>query len=69
MIGSYRRTSDAFGGSCGSLYGYQEQLKMPPPYDKHDSNGAQAFILQCIKQVKQALPYTAIEVRMDSAIF
>jgi hypothetical protein len=29
----------------------------------HDSNGAQAFILHCIEQVKQALPHTRIEVR------
>ena len=35
----------------------------------HDSNGAEAFILQCIEQVKQALPYTRIEVRMDGAFF
>jgi hypothetical protein len=35
----------------------------------HDSNGAQAFILQCIEQVKQALPHTLIEVRMDGAFF
>ena len=35
----------------------------------HDSNGAQAFILQCIEQVKQALPNTLIEVRMDGAFF
>jgi len=35
----------------------------------HDSNGAEAFILQCIEQVKQALPHTRIEVRMDGAFF
>jgi hypothetical protein len=35
----------------------------------HDSNGAQAFILQCIDQVKQALPDTRIEVLMDGAFF
>lgn len=35
----------------------------------HDSNGAEAFILQCIEQVKQALPTTIIEVRMDGAFF
>jgi hypothetical protein len=35
----------------------------------HDSNGAQAFILQCIEQLKQAIPRTHIEVRMDSAFF
>jgi hypothetical protein len=35
----------------------------------HDSNGAEAFILQCIEQVKQAAPNTRIEVRMDGAFF
>ena len=35
----------------------------------HDSNGAEAFILQCIEQVKQAVPNTRIEVRMDGAFF
>jgi hypothetical protein len=35
----------------------------------HDSNGAEAFILQCIEQVKQAVPNTCIEVRMDAAFF
>ena len=35
----------------------------------HDSNGAEAFILQCIKQVQAALPGIIIEVRMDSAFF
>ena len=35
----------------------------------HDSNGAQAFILQCIQQVKQALPGITLEVRMDGAFF
>ena len=35
----------------------------------HDSNGAQAFILQCIEQVKQALPGITLEVRMDGAFF
>jgi len=35
----------------------------------HDSNGAQAFILNCINQVRLALPGVLIEVRMDSAFF
>ena len=35
----------------------------------HDSKGAQAFILNCIEQIKKALPGVTIEVRMDSAFF
>ncbi len=35
----------------------------------HDSKGAQAFILNCIKQVRLALPEVIVEVRMDSAFF
>lgn len=35
----------------------------------HDSNGAQAFILGCIEQVRAALPGITIEIRMDSAFF
>jgi hypothetical protein len=35
----------------------------------HDSNGAQAFILDCIDSIKSALPGVIIEVRMDSAFF
>jgi hypothetical protein len=35
----------------------------------HDSNGAEAFILQSVEQVKQAVPNTRIEVRMDGAFF
>jgi len=35
----------------------------------HDSNGAQAFILNCIAQLRLALPGVIIEVRMDSAFF
>ena len=35
----------------------------------HDSNGAEAFILRCIKQVQAARPGIIIEVRMDSAFF
>ena len=40
-----------------------------PSGNVHDSNGAQAFILRCIEQVKQALPNVIIEVRMDGAFF
>ena len=35
----------------------------------HDSNGALAFILQCIEKVRLALPGSTIEVRMDGAFF
>ena len=35
----------------------------------HDSNGAKAFILSCVEQVRRALPGVIIEVRMDSAFF
>jgi hypothetical protein len=35
----------------------------------HDSNGALAFIVQCIVAVRQALPGARIELRMDSACF
>ena len=35
----------------------------------HDSNGAQAFILHCIEQVRAVMPGIVIEVRMDSAFF
>ena len=35
----------------------------------HDSNGAQEFILACIRAVREALPGIIIEVRMDSAFF
>jgi hypothetical protein len=35
----------------------------------HDSNGAHAFILACIRAVREALPGITIEVRMDSAFF
>ena len=35
----------------------------------HDSNGAQAFILSCVEQVRSILPGVIIEVRMDSAFF
>ena len=35
----------------------------------HDSNGAEEFILACIKRIRESLPDTVIEVRMDSAFF
>jgi len=35
----------------------------------HDSNGAEAFIICCIEQVRSALPRTTIELRMDGAFF
>ena len=35
----------------------------------HDSNGAEAFILSCIEQVRDVLPGVIIEVRMDGAFF
>lgn len=35
----------------------------------HDSNGARAFILHCVQQVRDRLPGVIIEVRMDSAFF
>jgi hypothetical protein len=35
----------------------------------HDSNGAKAFILGCIQQVRERLPGVIVEVRMDSAFF
>jgi len=35
----------------------------------HDSNGAEAFILKCIEDIRAALPQTLIELRMDGAFF
>lgn len=35
----------------------------------HDSNGAEAFILDCVAQVRTVLPNAVIEVRMDGAFF
>jgi len=35
----------------------------------HDSNGAKAFILACIREVRAVLPHVRIEVRMDAAFF
>jgi len=39
------------------------------PGNVHDSNGAQDFILACIKAVRAVLPGIHIEVRMDGAFF
>jgi hypothetical protein len=39
------------------------------PGNVHDSNGAEAFILACIQQIRQIAPRACIEVRMDSAFF
>jgi hypothetical protein len=35
----------------------------------HDSNGARAFILACIQEIRRLLPRVTIEVRMDAAFF
>jgi hypothetical protein len=35
----------------------------------HDSNGAQEFVRQCVRRVREALPGVQIETRMDSAFF
>ena len=39
------------------------------PGNVHDSNGAKAFILDCIHEISAVLPRATIEVRMDSAFF
>lgn len=39
------------------------------PGNVHDSNGARAFILDCIEAVRALLPGCQLEVRMDSAFF
>ncbi len=39
------------------------------PGNVHDSNGAQAFILACIREIQAILPHCIIEARMDSAFF
>lgn len=39
------------------------------PGNVHDSNGARAFILACISEIRQILPTARIEVRMDCAFF
>lgn len=39
------------------------------PGNVHDSNGARAFILSCLGEIRQILPRVILEVRMDSAFF
>jgi len=39
------------------------------PGNVHDSNGAQVFILACVREIKAILPRCIIEARMDSAFF
>jgi len=39
------------------------------PGNVHDSNGARAFILACVREIKAILPHGKIEARMDSAFF
>ena len=39
------------------------------PGNVHDSNGARAFILACIREIRAILPRCIIEARMDSAFF
>jgi hypothetical protein len=35
----------------------------------HDSKGARAFVLECVRQVRDVMPGAIIEIRMDSAFF
>jgi hypothetical protein len=39
------------------------------PGNVHDSRGARAFILACVKAIRAALPGVILEARMDSAFF
>jgi hypothetical protein len=39
------------------------------PGNVHDSNGAKAFILACVREIKASMPRCVIEARMDSAFF
>lgn len=39
------------------------------PGNVHDSNGAKAFVLECLDRIREVFPYVTIEVRMDSAFF
>lgn len=39
------------------------------PGNVHDSNGARAFILACVREIRAILPHCVIEARMDSAFF
>lgn len=39
------------------------------PGNVHDSNGAKAFIIGCLEEIRAALPGVKLEVRIDSAFF
>lgn len=39
------------------------------PGNVHDSNGAAAFMLQCVSEIRMACPKATIETRVDSAFF
>jgi hypothetical protein len=39
------------------------------PGNVHDSNGAKAFMLQCLEEIRAALPGVKLEIRIDSAFF
>lgn len=39
------------------------------PGNVHDSNGAKAFMLECLEEIRAALPGVKIEIRIDSAFF
>ena len=39
------------------------------PGNVHDSNGAQAFVEQCVGEIRERLPKARIETRVDSAFF
>jgi hypothetical protein len=41
----------------------------PRPGNVHDSNGAKAFILACVREIQAILPRCVVEARMDSAFF
>lgn len=48
----------------GQVFGFLHR-----PGNVHDSNGAKAFILECLRQIRSACPCAKIEVRMDGAFF
>ena len=39
------------------------------PGNVHDSNGAQAFVEQCVGEIRERLPTAQVETRVDSAFF
>jgi hypothetical protein len=39
------------------------------PGNVHDSNGAKAFMINCLEAIRAALPGVKLEVRIDSAFF